>query len=147
MRNKKIKQAKKSIPNLTIVAQKRALHRNKYGLAWQYNFSITTDNGRYAAIFTDSIYNHDNNIKINLDDVLYSWINDAASFEYCKDFDEFCLQYGYDFKLYNKYDDRYRLGKQQAEKAWNGCKRAYKKMIELLTEEQIAKLHDIFQDY
>ena len=147
MRNEKVKQAKKIIPGLTVMAQKRELHRNKYGLAWQYNFYITTNKGRYEAIFTDSINNHDNNIPVNLDDILYSWIVDADSLNYIKDFNEFCLEYGYDFQQYDKYDDKYRIGKQQAEKAWRGCKHAYNKMIELLTKEQINKLHDIFQDY
>ena len=147
MRNEKVKQAKKIIPGLIVMAQKKDLHRNKYGLAWQYHFSITTNKGRYAAIFTDSINNHNNNIPVNLDDILYSWIVDADSFNYTKDFNEFCLEYGYDFQQYDEYDNKYRVGKQQAEKAWRGCKHAYNKMIELLTEEEIEKLHDIFQDY
>ena len=147
MRNEKVKQAKKIIPGLTVMAQKKELHCSKYGLAWQYNFSITTNKGRYAAIFTDSINNHNNNIPVNLDDILYSWIVDADGFESSQDFNDFCSQYGYDFKNYDEYDSKYRLGKQQAEKAWRGCKHAYNKMIELLTEEQINKLHDIFQDY
>ena len=116
-------------------------------MAWQYNFSIATNKGRYTAIFTDSINNHNNNIPINLDDILYSWIVDADSFNYTKDFNEFCLEYGYDFQQYDEYDNKYRVGKQKAEKAWRGCKHAYNKMIELLTEEEIEKLHDIFQDY
>lgn len=147
MRNEKVKQAKKIIPGLTVMAQKKDLHRNKYGLAWQYYFSIATKKGVYRAIFTDSINNHNNNIPVNLDDILYSWIVDADCFESSQDFDDFYLQFGYDFKNYDEYDNKYRLGKQQAEKAWRGCKQAYNKMIELLTEEQINKLHDIFQDY
>lgn len=147
MRNEKVKQAKKIIPGLTVTAQKRELYRNKYGLAWRYNFSIITKKGAYHAIFTDSINNHNNNIPVNLDDILYSWIVDADCFESSQDFDDFCLQFGYDFKNYDEYDGKYRIGKQQAEKAWRGCKQAYNKMIELLTEEQINKLHDIFQDY
>ena len=70
MRNEKVKQVKKIIPGLTVMAQKKDLHRNKYGLAWRYNFSIATNKGRYAAIFTDSINNHNNNIPVNLDDIL-----------------------------------------------------------------------------
>lgn len=147
MRNEKVKQAKKIIPGLTVMAQRKELHRNKYGLAWQYYFSITTNKGRYAAIFTDSINHHDNNIPVNLDDILYSWIVDADCFESSQNFNDFCSQYGYDFKNYDEYDSKYRLSKQQAEKAWRGCKHAYNKMIELLTEEQINKLHDVFQDY
>lgn len=147
MRNEKLKQAKKYIPDLNVMTQTRALHRTKYGLAWQYRFSITTSKGVYRAIFTDSIYNHDNNIQINLDDILYSWIVDASCFDCSKDFNEFCLEYGYDFKQYDIYDNKYRLSKQQAKAAWMGCKHAYNRMVKLLTPEQIIKLHDIFQDY
>lgn len=147
MRNEKLKQAKKIIPGLTVTAQKRELYRNKYGLAWKYDFSITTKKGVYHAIFTDSINNHNNNIPVNLDDILYSWIVDADCFESSQDFDDFCLQFGYDFKNYDMYDNRYISGKHQAIKAWKGCEHAYRKIVTLLTDEQAEKLHDLFQDY
>lgn len=147
MRNEKLKQAKKIIPGLTVTAQKRELYRNKYGLAWRYDFSISTKKGVYHAIFTDSINNHNNNILVNLDDILYSWIVDADCFESSQDFDDFCLQFGYDFKNYDEYDTRYKTGKHQATKAWKGCEHAYRKIITLLTDEQVEKLHDLFQDY
>lgn len=145
--NEKLKQAKKFIPDLTVVAQKSGLYRNKYGLAWRYSFYITTKKGTYNAIFTDSIHNYKNNIPINLDNIIYSWIVDADCFRYSQDFDDFCLQYGYDFKNYDIYDDRYKSGKNKAEKAWKGCKRVYRKMTGLLTDNQIEKLHDLFQVY
>lgn len=146
-RNKLLKQAKKFIPGLTVMAQKSMLQHNNYGLSQKYIFSIATENGKYTATFTDSIYNYENNITINLDDILYSWIVDADCYSYSRDFDDFCLQFGYDFKNYDMYDERYKSGKRKAEKVWYGCKYAYEKMTELLTDEQIEKLHDLFQDY
>ena len=145
--NNLLKQAKRFIPDLTVTIQKCALHRSKYGLAQIYSFSIITKNGKYSAMFTDSIHNYKNNITINLDDILYSWIVDVDCFRYSEDFDDFCLQFGYNFKNYDIYDNKYILGKRQAEKAWKGCKYAYRKMFELLTDEQVDKLHDLFQDY
>lgn len=146
-KNNLLKQAKKFIPGLTVITQKCELHRSKYGLAQRYSFSIIAEKGKYSAIFTDSIHNYKNNISINFDDILYSWIVDADLYRYSEDFDDFCLQYNYDFKNYDEHDNKYILGKRQAEKAYKGCKYAYRKMFELLTDEQIDKLHDLFQDY
>lgn len=146
-KNSLLEQAKKFIPNLTVTAQKCALYRNNYGLAQKYNFSIITSKGKYSAIFTDSISNYKNNILVNLDDILYSWIVDADCFRNSGDFNDFCSQFNYDFRNYNIYDDKYIIGKHKAEKAYKGCKYAYRKMFELLTDEQVDKLHDLFQDY
>lgn len=146
-RNEKLKQAKKFIPGLTVMAQKREPHRNKYGLAWSYTFSITTKKGIYRAIFTDSIYNHENNILINFDDILSCWIADAECFKFSQNFDDFCLLFGYNFKDYDVSDNRYISEKNKAKKVWKDCEFAYKKMTELLTDEQIEKLHALFQDY
>lgn len=145
--NNLLKQAKKFIPDLTITAQRSGLRHNKYVTAERYSFSIITKRGIYRAIFTDSIHNCKHNISINFDDILYSWIIDADCFEYSKNFDDFCLEFGYDFKNYDKYDTRYIVGRRQAEKAYRGCEYAYRKMNELLTDIQIERLHDLFQDY
>lgn len=147
MRNERLKQAKKFIPGLTVTAQKTKLHSSKYGLFWEYLFSITTNMGRYTATFTDSINNHNNKIPVNLDDILYSWIVDTESFWGFKNFEDFCIQYGYSFIQYDMHDERYKTGKLKAKKAWNGCKEAYKKMHELLTTEQVNKLHELFEGY
>lgn len=146
-RNNMLKQAKKFIPGLTIIAQRSRLQHNEYGTSQRYIFSIITKRGKYTSIFTDSIHNHKHNIPINFDDILYSWIIDAECFENSKDFDDFCLQFGYDFKNYDEYNTKYIVEKHKAEKAYQVCKYAYRKMNELLTDIQIEKLHDLFQDY
>ena len=146
-KNNLLKQAKKFIPNLTVTARKCELLRNQYGLAQRYTFSIITKKGNYSAIFTDSIHNYKNNILVNFDDILYSWIVDADLYRNSEDFDDFRLQLGYDFKNYDKHDNKYIVRKSQAEKAYKACKYAYRKMFELLTDEQVDKLHDLFQDY
>lgn len=146
-RNNLLKQAKKFIPDLIITAQRAGIQRNKYETSERYSFSIITKKGIYRAIFTDSINNFKKGIPINLDDILYSWILDADAFRYSKDFEDFCLNYCYNFKDYDVNDNKYISGKCQAERAYKGCKYAYKKMFELLTDEQIEKLHDLFYNY
>lgn len=143
----KLKQAKEFIPDLDIIVQKSRLSRSKYGLAQKYTFSIITKKGKYTGIFTDSSYNYKNDVTINLDNILYSWIVDADSFDYSQDFNDFCEQFGCDFKNYNIHNDEYRLRKNKLEKTRKACKYAYRKMTELLTDEQIEELHDLFQDY
>lgn len=145
--NDLLKQAKKFIPGLTVTAKKCALLHSQYGLAQMYSFSIITKKGSYSATFTDSIHNYKNNISINFDDILYSWVTDADCFRYSEDFENFCLNLGYDFKNYDIYNNKYITIKRKAEKAYRGCKYAYRKMFELLTDEQVDKLHDLFQDY
>lgn len=146
-KNNILKQAKKFIPGLTIIVQRCELHRSKYGLAQRYNFSIITEKGKYTAIFTDSINHYKNDIPVNFDDILYSWISDADCYRYSEDFNDFCLQFCFDFKNYDVHDNKYITGKRQAERAYKACKYAYRKMFELLTDEQVDKLHDLFQDY
>lgn len=145
--NNLLKQTKKFIPDLTVTARKCQLLHSQYGLALRYSFIILTKKGSYSSEFTDSIHNYKNDIAINFDDILYSWIVDADLYRNSEDFDDFCLQLGYDFKNYDKYDNKYIVRKSQAKKAYRGCKYAYRKMFELLTDEQVDKLHNLFQDY
>lgn len=126
------KRAKQFIPGLTIFTKKN-------GYAREYLFKIKTRLGTYSGKFTDSICNYLNGFDVNIDDVLNSWLLDANCYENYPNFIDFCQAFAYE--IYDKDEN------QKAKKSFRGCQKAYNKLQQLLTTEQIEKLQELFEKY
>lgn len=74
-----------------------------------------------------------NNIK---KDFLWCTLMDAQAFDYSRDIEDFCSEFGYDY-----YEE-----KSKAERAYNSCARAYAAVNRLFTEEELELLNEYFEN-
>lgn len=127
----------------------------------EYKLRLSYNGNEFNFTFHDSVYNWQNNKKLNKMDALNSILLDAHCFENCRDEKEFLNEFGYDeFDLYNYYQNGYSFSdmygfaaKKDVDalkaglKAYRGCKETYNALNRIFTSEELDELHKEFAEY
>ena len=106
----------------------------QYGYHKQYYLQLSYKDNKYNFIFFDSIYNYQNNKKLNKEDALYCVLMDCKSYDNYTDVQDFADAFGYE-----KIKDLL--------KAYNGCKETSEALHNIFDNDELEQLYTEFQDY
>lgn len=110
----------------------------KYYLELKYN------NKSYRFTFHDSIYNYNHNKKLNKLDTIYAVLTDSNSYDYTRNYQDFCNEFGYDEYIETQYGI---IENREARKIYEACKKTYEALHEIFSDDELEQLQDEFQDY
>ena len=127
----------------------------------EYELTLSYNGEEFNFTFHDSVYNYQNNKKLDKDDALNSILLDARCFENCRDEKEFLNEFGYDeFDLYNYYQDGYTFADmyrfaadkdvddlKAGLKAYKECEKTYNALNRIFTSSELDELHEEFAEY
>ena len=127
----------------------------------EYKLALSYKGNEYNFTFHDSVYNYQNNKKLNKDDALNSILLDARAYAQLRDEKEFLNEFGYDeFDLYNYYKDGYSFSDmygfaanedvnnlRKGLKAYKECERTYNALQDMFTEDELSQLYTEFENY
>ena len=127
----------------------------------EYKLKLSYKGNEYKFTFHDSVYNYQNNKKLNKDDALNSVLLDASAYEQSKDEKEFLdaffcnvsdlyEDYMRGMELHEMYD--YSAKKDVDElkaglKAYRGCKETYNALQDMFTNDELSQLYKEFENY
>ena len=134
------------------------------GTCKKYYMQVSYNGKSFKFPFYDSVYNYQNNKKLDKKDTIYAILLDSNAVEYCRDEKEFLTEFGYDefgiyestkaftknylYELYAK-DDVDTLYK--GIKAYRACLETNKALHEMFTDAELEELQEEiqeeFQDY
>lgn len=129
------KQVQDTFSNVKLYVSRNRNIDGRIGCGAGYNVLLQRGNNKYYTVFNNSIVAGEHRPKKS--DVLYGILADANYYEYTQNFSDFCSEFGYD-----EYEDR-----AKANRAFKGCKRAYERLNEMFTSEELKRLQELFQDY
>lgn len=127
----------------------------------EYKLTLSYNGNKYNFTFHDSVYNWQNNNKLNKMDALNSILLDARCFENYRDEKEFLNEFGYnEFDLYEDYKrgmgfstmygfaaakdvDNLKAGL----KAYKECEKTYNALNRIFTSAELDELHEEFAEY
>lgn len=127
----------------------------------EYRLTLSYNGNTYNFTFHDSVYNWQNNIKLNKMDALNSLLLDAMTYEQVRDEKEFLNEFGYDeFDLYNYYKEGYTFADmynfaadkdvdklKAGLKAYKACERTHNALNRIFTSSELDELHEEFAEY
>lgn len=127
----------------------------------EYKLTLSYKGNEYNFTFHDSVYNWQNNKRLDKMDALNSILLDARCFEQSRDEKDFLNEFGYDeFDLYESYKrgmgfsmmyDCY--AKEDVDnlkaglKAYKECEKTYNALNRIFTSEELDELHEEFAEY
>lgn len=120
---------------ISIVRNRRADNRHGCGNGYRVTLQNTMTGYKFSTTYNDSIVNSRADKKPNPNDVIYCLLSDRSCYNSCRDYADFCNEFGYD------------LYERAGQRAWQGCKFISENLDLLLTSETIEKLQEIYQDY
>ena len=127
----------------------------------EYKLTLSYKGEEFNFTFHDSVYNWQNNKKLNKDDALNSILLDADAYAQSRDEKEFLDEFGYDeFDLYNYYKNGYTFADMHGFaadkdvdtlkaglKAYKECEKTYNALNRIFTSEELDELHEEFAEY
>ena len=114
------------------------------GYCKRYYLELKYNNKSYRFSFHDSIYNYNHNKELNKLDTIYAVLMDSNSYEYARDFSNFCKEFGYDEYVETQYGI---IENRKARKVYEACKKTYEVLHEIFSDDELDQLRDEFQDY
>ena len=127
----------------------------------EYKLKLSYKGNEYNFTFHDSVYNWQNNKKLNTDDALKSILLDANAYEQSRDEKEFLDEffcnvsdlyedYMRGMELHEMYD--YSAKKDVDElkaglKAYRACRGTYNALQDMFTEDELSQLYKEFENY
>ena len=131
------------------------------GMHKEYKLKLSYKGNEYNFIYHDSVYNWQNNKKLNKDDAIYSLLMDASAYEQSRDEKEFLNDFGYDeFDLYNYYKEGYSFSDmygfavdedvdnlRKGLKAYKECEKTYNAFESMFTSDELSQLYTEFENY
>lgn len=130
------------------------------GCRRRYYIQLSYNGKEFRFHFYDSIYNYQNNKKLNKKDTIYAILTDSNCFESYRDCKDFLQEFGYDefelyesSKIYNKNVMYSMCAESDVDTLYNGirayneCKRTNKALKDMFTSEELEELQEEFQDY
>lgn len=128
-------EVKKVIPTLQVKYTRKPKADGRMGCGLGYTVTVKGSHGTYTTTYNNSKNaGHETPDKM---DILNCVLMDANCYECTQNFSDFCSEFGYD-----EYEDR-----AKANRAYKGCKRAYERLNEMFTNEELERLQELFQDY
>jgi len=124
----------------------------------QYELTLSYNGEEFNFTYHDSVYNYQNNKKLNKDDVLNSVLLDASAYAQSRDEKDFLNEFGYDeFDLYTYYQNGYTFADmygfaadkdvdnlKAGLKAYKECERTYNALNIIFTSKELDELHEEF---
>ena len=120
---------------ISICRNRRADGRHGCGNGYRVTLQNLQTGYKFSTTYNDSIVNSGANKRPNPNDVIYNLLMAKADFECCRDYQDFCNEFGYD------------LYERKGQRAWQGCRFISENLDLLLTSETIEKLQEIYQVY
>lgn len=108
------------------------------GMHKEYKLTLSYKGNEYNFTYHDSVYNWQNNIKLDKMDALNSILLDANAYEQSRDEKEFLNEFGYDKDV-----DTLKAGL----KAYKECERTYDALNRIFTSAELDELHEEFAEY
>lgn len=106
----------------------------QYGYHKQYYLQLAYKDNKYNFKFFDSVYNYENNEKLDKEDALYYLLSDCQLYDNYADIQDFADAFGYE-----KIKDLL--------KAYNGCKKTSEALHNIFDNDELEQLYTEFQDY
>ena len=106
----------------------------QYGNHKQYYLQLVYKNNKYNFNFFDSVYNYQNNIKLDKQNALYCVLMDCQAYDDYANIQDFADAFGYE-----KIKDLL--------KAYNGCKKTSEALHNIFDNDELEQLYTEFQDY
>ena len=106
----------------------------QYGYHKQYYLQLVYKNNKYNFIFFDSVYNYQNNIKLDKENALYCVLMDCQAYDDYTDIQDFADAFGYE-----KIKDLF--------KAYNGCKKTSEALHNIFDNDELEQLYTEFENY
>lgn len=127
----------------------------------EYKLTLSYKGDTYNFTFHDSVYNWQNNNKLDKMDALNSLLLDASAYAQSRDEKDFLNNFGYDeFDLYNYYQNGYTFADmygfaatkdvdtlKAGLKAYKECERTYNALNRIFTSSELDELHEEFAEY
>lgn len=131
------------------------------GMHKEYKLTLSYNGEEYNFTYHDSVYNWQNNQKLNKDDALNSILLDANAYEQSRDEKEFLNEFGYnvsdlyeDYKngmdfsmMYDFYAKKDVDTLKAGLKAYKECEKTYNALNRIFTSEELDELHEEFAEY
>lgn len=108
----------------------------------KYRIKLTKGNKEFTFAFHDSVYNYQNNKKLNKLDTLYSVLLDMSCYDNARGFEDFANEFGYEL-----YNDDYTGYNKKALRIYNACEKTSNSLHKLFNNAELEKLQEIFQNY
>lgn len=118
---------------INIVRNRRADGRHGCGNGYRVTLTNLETGFKFSTTYNDSIINSGR--KPNPNDIIYSLLSDRSCYNSCRDYQDFCDEFGYD------------LYERTGQRAWQGCRFISENLDLLLTSETLERLQEIYQDY
>ena len=112
-----------------------------------YRITLENKQGfKFSTQYNDSQYNSQKGNRVNINDVMACLLSDRSCYLSSRDYEDFCNMFGYEpFEDKNYYP--YYGTNTKANRAYKGCQRISENLENLLSSENLEKLHEIYQDY
>ena len=110
----------------------------------RYYLELSYKGKSYRFSFHDSVYSYIHNEKLNRLDTIYAILMDSNSYEYARDFSDFCKEFGYDEYVETQYGI---IENKKARKVYGACKKTYEALHEIFSDDELEQLRNEFQDY
>ena len=107
-----------------------------------YKVRISYNGNEYETIFHDSIYNYENGIGLDINDVIYAVLLDARAYEDSRDLEDFASEFGYD--LYDEFEEDYN---PELLRVYNECHKTFNALDKMFTKNELEQLHEEFAEY
>ena len=120
-------EVKIKILNLKVVS-------GQYGYHKKYYLQLSYKNNKYNFNFFDSVYNYQNNKKLDKENALYCVLMDCQAYDYYTDIQDFADAFGYE-----KIKDLL--------KAYNGCKKTSEALHNIFDNDELEQLYTEFENY
>ena len=105
----------------------------QYGYHKRYYLQLAYKNNTYNFTFSDSVYNYQNNKKLDKKDALYCVLMDCQAYDNYTDIQDFADAFGYE--------------KKDLLKVYNGCKKTSEALHNIFNDDELEQLYTEFQDY
>ena len=127
----------KNAINYNIISKE--LKHDKYGNHNKYIIELKHNNKKRLFSFTDSIFNYEHGMRLNILDVIYSLLLDMHAYDDNINIKDFACCFGY------KMDNMQNVN--NTKKIYNACHDNSKKMHELFTNKELNMLDGLFCEY
>lgn len=139
--NERLNELFETIPNFKLQIFRYSETDGRLGCGLGYTVKLTNNDKTYNFLYNSS--RAEGQREPNPIDVLECTLSD--SYADTTSFENFCDEFGYD-----RFVESSKTGIQvinlEAKKAFEGCKRAYDKLHELFTDEELEKIEEIVEE-
>ena len=112
------------------------------GTHTEYEVELSYNGKNFVIPFHDSVYNYENGIALDENDVIYAVLMDGQAYVCSRDIQDFANEYGYD--LYDEFGEDYN---PELLRVYTACHEIYNNLYKLFTPEEVEQLQEEFQDY